>query len=687
MKILTTMLLVAISATIFAQNLTHRDSVDVLKYEINLEILLNKNQVISGNTKLVLTPTFDKTQNIKLDLLGLEIDSIYLSDNKLNTWKYSDETIKVNFGKEFFSNDTLEITVFYGGNPQKDRSWGGFYSYSFIAFNMGVGMAAYPHGFGRVWYPCIDNFTDKAIYNYNITVSDEKMAVCSGILKNVTENENNTKTFHWEISDEIPTYLSSVSVSKYELLYSEYEGINGSIPVDIYVFKKDTAEAKKAFKDLHKAIRIFEEKFGAYAWQRVGFVETNFRAGAMEHATNIAYPQFAIKNYENFNDLWVHELSHSWFGNLVTCKTSQDMWLNEGWASYCESVFREEFYGIEDAKKYTRKNHFNVLTKAHLRDGGYYAIAGISPTNTYGKTIYDKGASVVHTLRGYMGDSLFFDASKKYLQEFAYANASIEDLKNSFSKSLGINLDDFFDFWLNSPGFTFFEITDWKTQKKQDKFISEVTVNQSTVEAYRQANSNRVEVFFMDKNFNFETKLFEFSGESFTQKFETSFEPKLVMLDIDEKIADATIDSYQIIQGKTGELDFPLSQIRLNIKKNDSKIFVRPQACFIRPEGSFEGYMLDDMYWKIDSYTKKTFEAEMYFFFDKMLKNDELYKNQDVIKNYPNDIILLYRPDSKSKWEKADFTVYFDTNWSMGSEYALKTDKFKSGEYVIGIKK
>ncbi len=645
----TTLLIISLFfvSNIFSQTITFRDSIDITHYQISLEIGDYNNQQIKGNTKLEFCPAFDNTKNIKLDLFKLNVDSIFYENKKITTWKYNNEVININLSDKIDKKDTVELIVFYNGKPQKDQRWGGFYFSKKDAFNMGVGMAAYPHSFGRVWFPCVDIFTDKATYDYFITVNNNRTAVCSGLLKEVIDNKNNTKTYHWQIKDEIPTYLSSVAVSNYDLFSKTYNGIEEKIPSDIYVFENKIIKAEKSFKNLHDAVRIFEEKLGAYSWERIGYVETTFNAGAMEHATNVTYPSYAVNGTLKNQDLFVHELSHSWFGNLVTCKTSEDMWLNEGWASYCEALFREFFYDKENYKKYVRENHFKVLTNTHLRDGAYFSVYGIPHTKTYGSTVYDKGADVVHCLRGYMSDSLFFASAKNYLKEFAYKNADTEDLKNSFSKTSNIDLTDFFDFWIYSKGFTFFEIISHNNYEKDGKYYTEIEVRQRLIAAKNYANSNRIEIFFMNEEMEFKKRVFEFSGELGKKTFELPFKPIAIYLDLEEKTADATVDNYKFIETK-GNYDFDATLVKIKLLNIIDKAFLRVQNCWIEPEGVNKKYELNTHYWKIEGASHEKIDGEIKFYYKNNYYTDKFANNK-------NNIILLYRATPKTKWRKIEF--------------------------------
>jgi len=670
-RLITILIAVFFAANVFSQTADFRDSVNVTHYEIKLEIGDYQNQQIKGSTKLTICPVFDNTQNIKLDLFKMNVDSIYFNNEKISNWRYNQEVIYIKLPNKINIKDSIEVVIFYNGKPQKDKRWGGFYFSQKDAFNMGVGMSAYPHSFGRVWYPCVDIFTDKATYDYFITVDNNRTAVCSGLLKEIIDNKNNTKTYHWQLKDEIPTYLSSVAVSNYELFSDTYNGIEQEIPTDIYVFENKIIKAEKSFQNLHEAVKIFEEKFGAYSWERIGYVETSFNAGAMEHATNITYPSYAVNGTLKNQDLFVHELSHSWFGNLVTCKTAEDMWLNEGWASYCEALFREFFYDKEDYKNYVRQNHFKVLTATHLRDGEYFSVYGIPHNKTYGSTVYDKGADVVHCLRGYMGDSLFFASAKNYLKEFAYQNADTEDLKNSFSKTSKIDLTDFFNFWIYSKGFNFFEIINYKNYKEGGKFYTEVDVKQRLIASEKFANSNRLEIFFMDKDMNFEKRIFEFSGEIGKNTFELDFEPIGVYLDLNEKVSDATIDNYKIISTK-GNYEFDATLVDINLLSVLHNSFFRVQTCWIEPENTNNKYILNSHFWKIEGVSNKKNDGNLKFYY-----KTNYYK--DKFSNNKNNIILLHRSSPKDKWKEVK-----SENIQKGGYISCQ---LILGEYVFAVKK
>jgi aminopeptidase N len=141
---------------------------------------------------------------------------------------------------------------------------------------------------------------------------------------------------------------------------------------------------------LPNAVLGFENYYGPYVWNRVGYCLVPFNSGAMEHATNIAYPQAATGiAYEV--DLMAHELSHHWWGDLMTCETQEDMWLNEGMANYSEKLFLEWTYGYGKYLAEVKSEHDDIVKYIHLREKGFRAISGIPHEYTYGDHVYKKG--------------------------------------------------------------------------------------------------------------------------------------------------------------------------------------------------------------------------------------------------------------------------------------------------------
>src|SRR6185503_7678201 len=190
----------------------------------------------------------------------------------------------------------------------------------------------------------------------------------------------------------------------------------------------------------------------------------------------------------------------------------EDMWLNEGWASYSESIFLEKVYGKEVYKEEVRKNHKNVLQNTHIRDGGYRAVSGVPHEYTYGSTVYDKGADVAHTLRTYMGDSIFFSCLTSYLNAFKFNHASSYDFRDFLSQCSGMDLTSFFSNWVFNPGFPHFSIDSFFVAQNASSYDVTVFIRQRLRQAPELYSIVPIELTFMSENFDSVTTSVIFSG-------------------------------------------------------------------------------------------------------------------------------------------------------------------------------
>ncbi|NOZ36074.1 MAG: M1 family metallopeptidase [Chlorobi bacterium] len=660
----------------FSQENNFRKDVDILHYTINLNITDFKNQEISGNTVVQLSPRKKNLKNITLELYKLNVDSVFIFDEKIKNFSYNSEIIEIPYNHDSSEGECCtKLTVYYHGHPKKDLSWGGFFFTDSSAYNIGIGMEADPVSFGRVWFPCIDDFEEKASFNFNITVPENYKAVCSGILVSDKKNTNNTQTWSWKLEQEVPVYLVSVAVGDYKEIKSVYKGIKRTIPVSLYMYPEDVANAKVSFSNLNKALRTFENDFGEYVWDRVGYVEVPFTSGAMEHVCNIAYPEYAVDSTLARETLMAHELSHHWFGNLVTCKTTEDMWLNEGWATYCEALFKEQVYGKEAFKDYVRKNHVKVLTQAHIFDKGYRAVYGIPHDYTYGTTVYDKGADVVHTLRGVLGDSLFFNSVTAYLKAFSYKSASTYEFRDFLTSYTKIPLDDFFETWVFTEGFPHFSVSDLNVSKAGKQYRADFTINQRLKARDFYGNNNILELYFVDDNINIIKKKVKMSGlsQNYSLLFDTK--PLTILVDPEEKIADATVDNYKIFTD-TANYDFRYTDFSILITKLEGKLLVQSIMNYITPSNSLsKKYEISkEKYWDIKGALNGKMNSEGTFYVN---------SNEQNLGVEFKDIVLLYRPDEFSEFIPIKTERYaYD---AVQGIFIVKDLKF--GQYVAATKK
>ncbi len=666
----------------FAQK-SHSEIYDVQEYNIFLDITDIEGEYIEGHTTIRLTPLEENTEIYEFDLLKLEIDSIISPDSEVDNFTYNDTLITVDLATAFGTTDEITIDIYYHGNPVTDPSgWGGLYFMDGYAFNMGVAIEDIPHNYGRVWFPCNDDFVDKAIYKTYITTQEEHTAVCGGELIQIIENGNNTKTYEWHLDQKIPTYLMSVSVGVYELQSHIYEGIESDIPVDFYIYPGDSANIAQSFINIDSVLSIFETKFGAYPWNRVGYVEVPFNGGAMEHVTNIAMGHAFIDGTLDYETLFYHELAHMWFGDMITCSSAEDMWINEGWATFCETVFQEFLYSPEQAKAYRRSAHETVLRYYHIQDGGFHALYPMDQSLTYSRTVYEKGASVAHALRGYLGDDVFFPAITQFLQENIYSSVSSYDMRDFLTSYTGTDMTDFFEDWVFSPGFVHFAIDSTQITENEGTFEVTVYVHQKLRGRETYANSNKIEISFMKPDYTVQTEIMEFDGEFGEQIYTLSFEPKLILCDYNEILSDATIDETKFIKS-TGAKHYTNTYFYADVQTvnpTDSSM-CRITHNWVAPDpfiNDVPGLVLaNHRHWTVEGIFKDGFKAKGKFSYNQNASNFG-YVDYGFITNSTDSLVLLYRPNKITEWTIEEFS-------HSNALKRLTVDSLKIGEYSLGI--
>ena len=656
--------------------------IDVKHYTIDLDISDFTGKTISGNTTLNLATTEDNVSTIYLYLLKLNVDSIVCNDYEISSFSYNDSIITINFETAPEANQPFDLNVYYNGAPKKDPSgWGGFYFSGDYAFNMGCGFEDVPHNYGRVWFPCNDNFTDKAKYTTIITTQSTNTAISSGELVDVQADEETGKTtYRWELTQEVPTYLQSVAVGPYYHHHHVYHGVSRDIPVDIYGYPSDSASISNSFYRLDTTLRVYETLFGEYPWQRIGYVLVNFSAGAMEHVGNISIGRtFVTSGQGVYETLYYHELSHHWFGDLVTCATAEDMWLNEGWATYCETIWKEFVCGANAGRTYRHDAHYKVLTKTY-RDDGYHPLTPFPVENTYSSTVYDKGASVVHTLRNYLGDEVFFETIRAYLAEFSYKNATSYQFRDFLTQHTGIDMTPFFDSWVFTKGFPHYSIDSAVVTPNGDNYDVTVYVRQKMLERENFTDANRIEITFMKSDLTTETKVLEFSGETGNQTFNIPFEPALVMCDYFEHTADATVD--QALTINSGD-NYTFSKTDCTMFVNDinGDAMVRVTCNYVAPDDFAEPVegleIVPGRYWLVESIRPDVFSAQLKITFN--CTGAAGWEKPYIQSSMRDSISLVYRRDRSEDWR------IIPAQYSKPSQCFTIND-FEDGEYALAIR-
>ncbi|MCB9361150.1 MAG: T9SS type A sorting domain-containing protein [Flavobacteriales bacterium] len=675
----------------YAQN-SRSDTTDVLNYEINLDFTNMGNQQIKGNCKVKFTPKINGISQIKLDLLNLVVDSI-VGLNGILTYTYNDTLLNIDLGTNLNTTDTSEVIVYYHGLPQQDASgWGGFYFQGNYAFNLGVGFDANPHNYGRVWFPCFDNFVERSTYEFNIITSGGKNAHCNGALISENVINGDTITRKWVMNEEIPSYLVCVAIADYATVHQSHNGLLGNIPIELVARPSDTTNMKNSFVHLPDAIDIYETGYGPYQWNKVGFSLVPFGSGAMEHATNIAYPQSAANGGLGSETLMAHEFAHHWWGDLVTCETAGDMWINEGMATYSEYLFTEKVYDYETALEQIKNSNKSILQFLHINEGGYMPISGVPHEYTYGDRVYKKGALMAHNMRAYLGDSLFFYGLNEATNTFKFQSMNSSQFRDELTSKTGVNMVPFFNDWIFSPGYAHYEIDSTKITPNGGDFDVEIFIEQKLRGNSVFHTQAPLEITFYDSNWNRVKRTVMTNGQFSSGVVTIPFQPTLTLLNEDNKLNQARTDDKLVITSTgTKSLNRSLFNLTTTSAVDSALLFI--QHHWVKPDAiqnNPNNYRISESrYWSVKGFMPANYDATAKIYFDGRYNSG--YLDVDLAPVSADSIILLYRENASQDWSvypyytKTTLASNYPYGWMIIDSLLLGDYAFANGDITTGL--
>jgi hypothetical protein len=675
--------------TAFAKTYDPRsDTIDILNYTINLRITDFTNRIIAGNTEVKFRIKQSSIQYLRLDLLALTVDSVTQNGIRL-AHNHQNSTINIKLNTALNTNDSSVIKVHYKGTPSGDvTGWGGFYFQSGYAYNLGVGFGADPHVYGRVWFPCFDNFMERSTFDFNITTSDGKIAYCNGALVKDTLNLDGTRTRSWKLNNEIPTYLASVAVGNYVDYKVMYQGIASNYPIHLAILPSDSAKALENINVIKKALSIYENRFGPYRWNRVGYAMVPFNQGAMEHATNIAYPRSFMNSIGQYTSILVHELSHHWFGDLITCSSQEEMWLNEGWASYCEYAYDEGAEGYTSYISGLKTLHQSLLQFAGNKEGNIN-LNNVPHAYTYGDHVYLKGAVMAHNLRAYMGDSLFFNSLKTVLHQNSFKSITNDEFINGLSAASGLNLTDYLNDWIKQAGWANFRVDSFISIANGTNFTTTVYLKQSKYNNPNLYSNVPLDISFINKNQEVFNAKLVMNAATAHFSFSTPFKPEMVVLNMFDRLATAQASEQKNIKASSN-YNFVLAKMNVTVSSNSDSSLLRIENHYAGPEGKYASNInriSPQRYWIVDGILSDAFKANARISYDGRVGvfTGNYYLDHLLNITQEDSILLLYRKNPSELWQ--EFPYYkLETGASKTNKYGnITIDSLLKGEYCLGI--
>ncbi len=475
---------------------------DVLHYDVTLDL---RQAPPSRETKgtcaiFVLWKENPENKVFIFHLRGLTIDSVY-GNGKIIEQKMVGKENEATFHYSVAAPDNAKIgdttiyTVWYKGTMTDEYgagSWGGVSSSDSTVYALGVGFQANYVSTTQHWMPCFDHPSDKATYKGTFIVKKGIAVASNGLLKK-TELSDNISQYEWTHNYPCATYLLTFSAAPYMIM----EFGDGILPMMVFARRRDTLATRTSFRLLPRMAATYSRLFGEYPFEKIGYCLT--QKGAMDHQTMIAYNTSLAQSRDTVNPVAAHELAHQWFGDLVSPIDFRHAWLNESFATYCESAWYEELFGFD--KGYISNQHTKSLTYINTilkneKALPLYDYSRTSPSSNYPETIYQKGAVVLGMLRYAIGTDNFYKAMRRYLQAYSYKNAATDSLQVILEEITGTSMDEFFRQWIYQKGIPEIKVI----HKSTNDSTKEISITQVQNADYGTYTALPVEIGFVRKN-------------------------------------------------------------------------------------------------------------------------------------------------------------------------------------------
>lgn len=373
---------------------------------------------------------------------GMVISEILQNDKKIK-FNHKDNRVGIQLGSKTKLKETrIYIIKYYGipfdgliigPNKHGDRTFFG---------------DAWPNR-ARHWLVSVDHPSDKAFCDFIVDAPAHYQVVANGILAEKTDLPDNRRLTHWKTEVPIPTKVMVIGVAQFAI---QYVGeVNGK-SIESWVYTKDRDAGFSDFATAVKVTNFFNDHIGPFAYAKLANVQSKTRYGGMENASCIFYTERAIRG-RGLERLLAHEIAHQWFGDAISEKDWHHIWISEGFATYLTLVYMENMYGPRRMTEGMERSRGSVVGYYKRNPESPLVDTKISnPMRLLSTNSYQKGSWLLHMLRSYLGDELFWTGIRKYYKVFLNKNVVSEDFQMVMEKVSGKDLSWFFKQWLYQPG-------------------------------------------------------------------------------------------------------------------------------------------------------------------------------------------------------------------------------------------
>ena len=524
------------------------DKYDVKFYHLDVE--LNENSVfIEGNVRVLASVKEDNTDTFVIQLVdNLTVDSVIINNQEV-TFTHDNDEISADLAP-LSSGEMIDARIYYGGMPPTGGFFAGISSQTHWTYGFDATWTLSEPYAAKEWWPAKQNLHDKAdsVYVF-VTTKASNMVASNGILTDVIELEDNKQRYEWKSGYPIAYYLISVAVAEYQQynIYAHPVDMPGdSLLIQNFIYDSPTIlnqlqDGMDATVDL---LEYMSDAYGPYPFkeEKYGNALTPI-GGGMEHQTMTTIGNFSF-------GLNAHELGHQWFGDNVTCASWNDIWINEGFATYSEYISRMNLISETSGTNFMVSAQNNAMSSP----GGSVYVPDEDLDDIWrifnSRLSYDKGAAIVHMIRFELqDDDLFFDILQQFQVDYADSVATGDDFKLFVEDMSGQDFDTFFEQWYYGEGYPTYDITYFNHENSLDIHFSQ------------SASTNNPSFFEMLMEYEL---TFEDGHDTIVQVYHTEPEQIETFPDLAAahgNLTDIDVDPQNFTLDKTGSISVSNSQV------------------------------------------------------------------------------------------------------------------------------
>lgn len=420
---------------------------------------------VYGKATLTARPYFHATDELILDAKGFKINSISMGGRELK-YDYDQAKLVIHLGREYTRTEQYTLSIDYVAMPNRIKVGGsaaitsdkGLYFINPDGKDKYKPRQLWSQGeteANSCWFPTIEATNERYTQEIYLTVEDTMKTLSNGSLQYSTLNGNGTRTDYWKQDLTHAPYLTMIAVGNFEIIKDKWRNME----VSYYMEPAYAKYARLIFGKTPEMIEFFSKKMGVdYPWDKFSqIVVRDFVSGAMENTTAVTFfDQMNMTDREyldnNNEDIVSHELFHHWFGDLVTCESWPNLPLNESFATYGQYLWDEYKYGREEADKGAQSDLMAYLAGSRQTQVDMIRFMLKDREEMFDTNSYQKGGRIIHMLRKYLGDDVFFASLKLYLERNKFQPVEIHHLRLAFEEVSGEDLNWFFNQWFLASG-------------------------------------------------------------------------------------------------------------------------------------------------------------------------------------------------------------------------------------------